>query len=313
MLQDATTAAPVTSARTNIRRDEIFWAYVFLLPWIVGLIVFVLGPMLFSLGLSFTNYSLGRDFVFTGLENWNRAFFKDELFWPSAGRTLLYAAIIVPLGVAGALATAMLLNQGLRFTIGYRTLFFLPHLAPTVAAVYIWLMLLNAKFGLVNEVIWQLSHREGPSWFGDTFWALPAVMLISLWGIIGGNMMLIFLAGLQGIPQELYEVASIDGANTWSRFWNVTLPMISPTLFFNSVLALIGALQVFETAYIGTQGGPAYATWFYGLHIYQTAFQFFELGYASSLAWIFFIALSIFTYIQFRASRNWVYYAGEAR
>ena len=313
MLQEATTAAPATKVRTTLRREEIIWSYVFLLPWLIGLFVFTLGPMLFSLALSFTGYSLGRDFVFTGLENWNRAFFKDELFWPSVGRTVLYAAIIVPVGVAGALLTAMLLNQGLRFTTGYRTLFFLPHLAPTVAAVYIWTWLLNAKYGLVNEIIWNIFHVQGPSWFGDTFWALPAVMLISLWGIIGGNMMLIFLAGLQGIPHELYEVASIDGAGAWARFWNVTLPMISPTLFFNSVLAIIGALQVFETAYIGTQGGPAYATWFYGLHIYQTAFQFFELGYASTLSWIFFIALSIFTYIQFQASRSWVFYAGEGR
>jgi multiple sugar transport system permease protein len=142
---------------------------------------------------------------------------------------------------------------------------------------------------------------------------MPALMMIALWGIIGGNMMVIFLAGLQGIPQELYEVASIDGAGTWAKFWNVTLPMISPTLFFNSVLALIGALQTFETAFIGTQGGPAYATWFYGLHIYRTSFEYFELGYGSTLAWIFFIVLGAFTYLQFRASRSWVYYAGEAR
>jgi multiple sugar transport system permease protein len=154
---------------------------------------------------------------------------------------------------------------------------------------------------------------QGPNYFGDPSWALPALMVIALWGAIGGNMMVIFLAGLQGIPQELYEVAAIDGANSWQRFWAVTIPMISPTLFFNSILACIGAFQTFEIAFIGTQGGPAYATWLYGLHIYRSTFEHFEMGYGSTLAWILFIILSFFTYLQFRGSRSWVYYAGEGR
>src|SRR5687767_9923300 len=214
--------------------------------------------MLFSLVLSFFTYTLGREYSFAGLDNWIRAFTKDELFWPSVTKTILYTIIVVPLSVFGALLTAMLLNQGLRFTTFYRTVFFLPHLAPVVAAVYIWLLLLNGTYGLVNELLWQagvlLSGMgiKGPNWFGDPAWAMPALMAIALWGAIGGNMMVIFLAGLQGIPQELYEVASIDGANAWARFRHVTLPMISPTLFFNSVLACIGAFQSFENAFIGT-------------------------------------------------------------
>ena len=213
----------------------------------------------------------------------------------------------------------MLLNQKLHATTFFRTVFFMPHLTPVVAAIYIWLWLLNPQYGLLNEVIWQIGVHltgtgfKGPGWFGDPNWALPALMAVALWAAIGGNMMVIFLAGLQGIPQELYEAASIDGAQARDRFWHVTLPMISPTLFFNSVLACIAAFQTFEVAFVGTKGGPAYATWLYGLHIYRTSFEFFDMGYGSTLAWILFIALSVFTFLQFRSSRNWVFYAGEGR
>jgi len=297
----------------------MFWAYVFLLPWIIGLTVFILGPILFSLGLSFFSYTLGREYTFIGLDNWIRAFSQDELFWPSILRTFAYTAGVVPLSVFGALCTAMLVNEKLRATTFYRTVFFMPHLTPIVAATFIWLWLLNPQYGLLNEVIWQIgvfltgTGFKGPGWFSDPAWAMPALGAVALWGAIGGNMMVIFLAGLQGIPQELYEAASIDGANRRRRFWHVTLPMISPTLFFNSVLACIAAFQTFEVAFIGTKGGPAYATWLYGLHIYRTSFEFFEMGYGSTLAWILFIVLSAFTFAQFRSSRNWVYYSGEGR
>jgi len=307
------------AARGYLRRDETFWAYVFLAPWIIGLVAFILGPMLFSLVLSFFNYTLGGSYSFAGLDNWIKAFTGDEFFWPTVGRTITYTVMLVPLSVLGALGTAMLLNQGLRFTIAYRTIFFMPHLVPVVAATYIWLWLLNGQFGLVNEVLFQIGYRltgtgfKGPNWFGDTATAMPALVAITVWGAVGGNMMLIFLAGLQGIPHELYEAANIDGAGSWSRFWHVTLPLISPTMFFNSVLACIGAVQAFETAFVGTGGGPAYATWIYGLHIYRTAFDYADMGYGSTLAWILFIVLAVFTYVQFKASKHWVYYAGEER
>ncbi|MCC6626969.1 MAG: sugar ABC transporter permease [Chloroflexi bacterium] len=324
MSEQVATAARPATRNFSFRRTETLWAYAFLSLWLIGLVAFVLGPMLFSLFLSFFNYTLGREFDmagnFIGLGNWVRAFTADEYFWPSLGRTAYYTIMAVPLTVIGALLTAMLLNQGLRGTTAYRTIFFMPHLAPTVAAVYIWLWLLNPSYGLINEVIFQVTYKlngtvgtEGPNWFGDPTWAMPSLVLIALWGAIGGNMMVIFLAGLQGIPPELYEVAAIDGANSWQRFWAVTIPMISPTLFFNSILALIGAFQTFEVAFIGTQGGPAYATWLYGLHIYRQTFEYFEMGYGSTLAWIMFVILSVFTYVQFRASRGWVYYSGEGR
>jgi multiple sugar transport system permease protein len=316
----ATAARPITARGSGkLQREQMFWAYVFLLPWMIGLVVFILGPILFSLGLSFFNYTLGREATFVGLANWTKAFTQDELFWPSLTRTFLYTAIVVPLSVFGALMTAVLLNQRLRATTFYRTVFFMPHLTPIVAATFIWLWLLNPQYGLLDEVIWQIGFHltgtgfKGPGWFSDPNWALPALMLVALWAAIGGNMMVIFLAGLQGIPQELYEAASIDGANTRDRFWHITLPMISPTLFFNGILALIAAFQTFETAFIGTKGGPAYATWLYSLHIYRTSFEFFDMGYASTLAWILFVALSMFTFLQFRSARNWVYYAAEGR
>jgi multiple sugar transport system permease protein len=303
----------------SLRRNDVMWAYIFLAPWIVGLVVFILGPILFSLGLSFYSYTLGREATFIGFDNWIKAFTQDEQFWPSIIRTFAYTAVVVPLSVFGALMTAILLNQKLRATTFYRTVFFMPHLTPIVAATFIWLWLLNPQYGLLNEIIWQIGLHltgtgfKGPGWFGDPAWALPALMLVALWAAIGGNMMVIFLAGLQGIPQELYEVASIDGANARARFWHVTLPMISPTLFFNSVLACIAAFQTFEVAFIGTKGGPAYATWLYSIHIYHTTFDLFDMGYGSTLAWILFIALSMFTILQFRSARSWVYYGGEAR
>jgi multiple sugar transport system permease protein len=319
VLTQAAVAVRPVAARGSLRREEIFWAYVFLLPWIVGLLVFIVGPILYSLGLSFFTYTLGREPSFAGLENWIKAFTKDELFWPTLGRTFLYTAALVPLSVFGALLTAMLLNEKLRATTFYRTVFFMPHLTPVVAAAYIWLWLLNPQYGLLNEIVWQIGVAltgmgiKAPGWFSDPAWALPALMAVALWGAIGGNMMVIFLAGLQGIPQELYEAASIDGGNGRARFWHITLPMVSPTLFFNSVLACIAAFQTFELAFVGTKGGPAYATWIYGLHIYRTSFEFFDMGYGSTLAWILFILLSVFTFIQFRASRSWVYYGGDAR
>jgi multiple sugar transport system permease protein len=315
----AATATRVRSvqARGSLRRQEAIWAYIFLAPWIIGLTVFVLGPIVFSLILSFSNYTLGQSASFIGLDNWVRAFTQDELFWPSLFKTFLYTAVVVPCSVFGALLVAMLLNKGLHATTFYRTVFFMPHLAPVVAAIYIWLWLLNPQYGMLNEIIFQIGYHltgtgwKGPGWFSDPFWAMPALMAVALWAAIGGNMMVIFLAGLQGIPQELYEAASIDGANSPARFWHVTIPMISPTLFFNTVLACIAAFQTFELPFIGTKGGPAYATWLYGLHIYRTSFEFFDMGYGAALAWILFIVLSVFTFLQFRGSRNWVYYAGE--
>lgn len=306
-------ALPARRGASTIARREALFAYIFLAPWIVGFLVFVAGPIIASLILSFTKYNIVNPPEFLGLANFQRALFQDPLFWASLLRTFEYAVLVVPLAVGGALLVALLLNQGLRLTNVYRTVFFLPHLTPVVASIFVWTWLLNPSFGFVNEMLFRLFRIQGPGWFGDETWAIPSLVLVALWGAIGGNLMMIFLAGLQGVPKDLYEVASMDGANAWRRFWSITLPMISPTLFFNSILAVIGALQTFTPAFIATNGGPAYATYFYALNIYNEAFSFSELGYACALAWIFFLVLVTFTYVQFTASRRWVYYAGEVK
>ncbi|MGH2459687.1 MAG: carbohydrate ABC transporter permease [Chloroflexota bacterium] len=297
--------------RSTMARREAVVAYTLLLPWVLGFVFFVAGPIVASLYLSLTTYDIAQPPKFIGVSNFVQALTQDPLFWGSLEKTFIYALVVVPTGVFGALLVAILLNQGLRLTSIYRALFFLPHLTPFVAAVFIWEWLLDPTFGFINNLIFDIAHIQGPGWFSSPDWALPALILIAFWAIIGGDMMLIFLAGLQGVPTELYEVASLDGAGRWRRFWNITMPMISPTMFFNSILAIIGALQTFTTAYVATQGGPSYATYFYALHIYNTAFTYTEMGYASALAWIFFLILIVFTYIQFRASKSWVYYAGE--
>jgi multiple sugar transport system permease protein len=298
--------------RLNHARREALEGYICLAPWALGFLFFIAVPMVWSLGLSFTDSDVLSTPKFVGLANFQRAFFEDDLFWTSLGRTFYYALLVVPLGVIASLLAALLLNQKLKGTNVYRTMYFLPHLTPTVAAALLWVWVLQPEFGLVNYLL-DLIGIQGPAWFGSTEWAIPSLAMIALWNGIGGNRMMIFLAGLQGVPAELVDAAEVDGANSWQRFRHVTLPMISPTVFFNLILGVIGALQVFTTALIATRGGPANATWFYALHIYTNAFQYFSMGYAAALAWIFFLVMFVFTAIQMGASRRWVYYHGEEK
>jgi multiple sugar transport system permease protein len=296
----------------GLRTREALAGYLFLLPWIIGLTCFVAGPMLASAYLSFTKYDIVNTPEWLGLKNFTDIFTRDRLFWPSMLLTFKYALIVVPFSLIGSLLAALALNQGLRGNAWYRTMFFLPHLTPIVAAAVLWGWLFNPDVGPINHMIRTITGSENaPGWFRDPDWAFTGLIIMAMWGAIGGNTMIIFLAGLQGVPQELYEAAAIDGAGAWAKFRNVTLPMLTPTIFFNMVLGIIAALKVFAAAFVATQGGPAYATWFYSLHIYTRAFKYFEMGYASALAWIFFFIMFAFTYIQFRASKRWVYYAGE--
>lgn len=309
-----TSAAVRRPRMSGLRRKEIIAGYLFLTPWIIGFFGFVAGPMIASAVLSFTNYDMVNVGKWVGIKNYSFIFLRDELFWPSLLRTFKYAIVIVPTSLTGSLLAALLLNQGLKGTNVFRTLYFLPHLTPIVASVMLWGWFFDPHMGPLNTVLRALfPTAKLPEWFRSPDWAMPALFIMALWGAIGGNNMLIFLAGLQGVPQELYEAASIDGAGTWSRFIHVTLPMLSPTIFFCLVLGIIGALRVFTTAFIATGGGPAYATYFYALHIYNKAFRYFEMGYASALAWIFFFITLAFTLIQFQTSRHWVFYAGEVR
>jgi multiple sugar transport system permease protein len=291
------------------RAREALWGYLFVLPWLIGLLAFTAGPIVASFALSLSKYDVIRSPELVGPANYLRAFFEDELFWGSLGRTFRYAILAVPLGLAGSLVLAVLLNRGLRGTLVFRTLYFMPHLTPAVAAAILWTWLLHPEVGPVNYLLASVGMGK-PGWFASPQWALPSIVMVSLWTYWGGNNMLIFLAGLQGVPQELYDAAEVDGAGPWTRFRHVTVPLISPTIFFNLILGVIGALKVFSLAFVATQGGPAWATWFYALHIYRWAFEYFEMGYASALAWIFVAILLAFTLVQIRLARRWVYYAG---
>jgi multiple sugar transport system permease protein len=303
--------AGIVGASTPLQAKKALWGYLFLLPWAVGLVVFWLGPILASFAFSFLQYDMMSAPIFVGLDNFKKAFFGDDLFWPSLGRTFQYSLVVVPVGLGGALGLAILLNRGMKGTAFFRTCFFLPSLTPAVALALVWTWLMHPQVGPINTALGYVGIN-GPQWLTDKNWALWSLMIITLWNTFGGNPMLIFLAGLQGVPDTLLDAAEIDGAGRWAKFRNVILPMISPTLLFNLILGIIGALKVFTIAYVATNGGPAYATWFLALHIYNEAFKYFRMGYGSALAWIFVIVLLIFTFIQMQLSKRWVYYAGEA-
>ena len=292
---------------TPLQRREAIEGYLWIAPWLIGFIVFSLGPILASLYLSFTEYSIGGLPEWIGFANFSQAFFNDPLFWPSLGRTAYYAVATVILGVALSLLAALLLNQNLRGRSIFRALYYLPSLTPVVAMAILWQWLLQPQVGMVNYLLYEVGIR-GPGWLTDRAWAIPSLIMVSLWSSIGGGRMIIFLAGLQGVPKELHEAAEIDGANTWQRFTNVTLPLISPVIFFNTILGVIGSFSVFSLAYVATNGGPNYGTWFYMLHLYYNAFSYFQMGYASALAWIFFIIISILSFIQIKLSDRLVYY-----
>lgn len=300
----------LVGAESTFQAKDALQGYLFALPWILGLLIFIGGPMLGSLGLSFTEYSiLGRP-NWVGLDNYARAFTRDDLFYSSLWRTFYFALIFVPTSIVGSLFLALLLNQNLRGRNIFRTIFFVPHLTPEVALAVIWLWLLNPTLGPVNYALDWLGLPESRFLTGrDT--VIPSLAVIAFWATVGGNRMLIFLAGLQTVPSELYEAAEIDGANVFSKFWNITLPMISPVMLFNLILGVIGALNVFNLAFVATQGGPSYGSWFFALHIYQQAFVFSRLGYGSALAWLFALLLLILTLSTLRLSNRWVFYQGD--
>jgi multiple sugar transport system permease protein len=309
-----TTPAKTVSRRRGMsaaRRRDNLYGYLFLTPWLLGFFGLFIGPGLYSLYLSFTKYDVLSTPVFIGVKNYADMFTKDDLFWPSLGRTAYYAIVSVPLSVIGSMFLAMLLNTRLRGITAYRTLFFMPSLVPLVASIVLFKVLLNNDFGVVNSVLRSLGVENPPGWFADQAWAIPSLVLIRLWGSLGGTQMIIFLAGLQGIPTELYDAAAIDGANSWQSTRHVTIPLLTPTIFFNTVLGIIGAMQTFAAAFIATEGGPGFATWFFALHIWKQAFDYFNMGYAAALAWFFALVIVGLTLIQMRLSKRFVFYYGE--
>lgn len=297
----------------SMRTRESISGWLWASPWLLGFFIFTLGPFIASFYLAFTRYSITNVPIWVGLDNFVRALSgKDDLFWSSLSRTLQWAFVMVPISIALSFLAAALLNQKLKGTVVFRTIFFLPSLTPVVALALVWRWLYHAEFGAINYLLY-LAGIQGPRWLSDSSTAMPSLMIAALWASVGGSAMIIFLAGLQGVPQELHEAAEIDGASAFQRLINITLPMMSPTIFFNLVVGIIAALKVFALAFVGTGGGPNYATWFFILHLYQTAFQNFEFGYASALAWIFFVIVVALTYLNVRFSRRWVYYEGEER
>jgi multiple sugar transport system permease protein len=289
------------------RRQDILTAYLCLLPWLVGFVAFVVGPMLFSLGLSFYESDLLTNTYFVGLTNYHDLF-NEVLFWQSIKVTFIYAFTTVPLGTIIALLIASLLNQRLVGLGLWRTIYYLPTVISGVAVSLLWLQIFNPRAGMINNFL-ALFGIQGPSWLYDSTWALPSLILMSVWGV-GANMLL-YLAGLQGIPTQLYEAATIDGANAWQRFRTVTIPMLSPTIFFNVTISLIGAFQFFTQSFVMTKGGPNNATLSMVLFLYRKSFEQIRFGYASAAAWVLFIIIISFTLLFQYLSKHWVYYEGE--
>jgi multiple sugar transport system permease protein len=290
--------------RSSLMRQEAAYGLLFVAPWMLGFLLWILGPMLFSFGLIFMEWRILSPPKFVGLENL-RVLLEDRFVGIAVFNTAYFTFIYVPLNLVVALGLALLVNQQLRGIRAVRTLFYLPSVTPSVAYIALWMWLLNADYGLINLSLRQVGIT-GPRWLGDPDWAKPALILMSLWGF--GTVALVFLAALQGVPDVLYEAASLDGAGRWARFWHVTLPMISPAILFNLVIGLINSFQIFTAAFVATQGGPVNSTLFLVLYLYNAGFQDFQMGYASTLAWLLFLIVLALTGLQFLGSRRWVYY-----
>jgi len=296
--------------RLSLTHKEAVFGYVFILPWIIGFLVLRLGPMIASLFLSFTKYSILSPPEFTGVANFVKMFTDDPSFLDALKVTFTYGIFSIPIGTALSLAIATLLNQKVPGVSVWRTIYYLPSVVSGVAVATLWVWLFHSQFGLINLGL-SLVGIQGPAWLADPDWALAALVIMSFWSIGGG--MVINLAGLQGIPTELYEAASIDGANAWSRFWRVTIPMLSPVLFFNLIMGVIQTFQYFTNAFVMTKGGPGRSTLFYNLYLFQTAFRYYKMGYASALAWVMFLIILVLTLSIFKSSPYWVYYEGLRR
>lgn len=294
----------------SLARQRRIAFYIFLIPWMAGFLLWTVGPMLASLWLSLTTYDAIAPPQFVALQNYVNIV-QSPLTWQSLKATTIYTVGAVGVTVAASLLLATLLNQRLPLLSLWRTIYYLPVVTAGVAVSLLWWWIFQPDYGLINGILWGLFHVRGPGWFFDANWVLPAFIIMAAWGV--GGPMLIYLAAMQGVPTQLHEAASMDGANALRRYWHVTLPMISPAILFNTILSVIGSFQVFTPAYIITNGGPDYASYFYVFNIYENAFVNFRLGDASALAWILFVIVMVCTILLFRTSSLWVYYEGGGR
>lgn len=294
-------------------RQRRLWGWMFLSPWIIGFLAFTIIPMIAALVFSFMDFNLARpdEATFIGLGNYQNLL-EDPLFGVSLMVTLRFAVLALPIGIILPVLLASLMNS--EFLIGkrfFRTFFYMPYIVPIVSAVYIWQGMLGTETGWINRFFAWFLGVEGPRWLDSTAWIYPALVIMGLWGI--GNAYLITLASMQGVPTQLYEAAKVDGAGGIRRFFSITLPMISPVVFFNLILSVIGLMRYFEVPFILKQGTgqPGQATMFYNIHFYKTTFVFLDMGYGSTLAWVLFVITMILTVLLFVTARFWVYYASD--
>lgn len=296
---------------SRLRRREALWFYLFASPWVIGFLVFLLGPMIASIYISMTNWDSFTTPTWVGLANYVRLLTGDPAFWKALWNTCYYAAISVPLGLVIGLWLANLLNKQVRARKVFRTLIYLPTLVPLVATAMIFKMVL-APSGPLNQVLGWVGI-PGPAWLLDGAWVKPALILLSAWGSGGATVLL--LAAMRGIPRELYEAAEVDGAGPVRQFWSVTVPHLTPVIFFNLVMGLIGAFQVFSQVYILTKpvGGPDNASQMMVPMLFNEAFSFYHMGYASAISWLLFLVILGFTLLAFRSARRWVFYETEVR
>jgi len=291
------------------KRNEALWGYLFVSPFILGFIFFMLGPMIFSFIGSFTDYNLTSKMNFIGLANFKRMFFRDDLFWKSLYNTAYFVLFNVPLTTMFSVLLASLLNQRIKGIRLFRTVFYLPSILSGVAVYILWMQLLSPSSGLINTfLVW--FNIEGPAWLFDPNWTKPALILMKIWS--SGGAMLLYLATLQNIPRALYESAELDGAGTWQKFTKVTLPLITPIIFYDVVTSTIGSFQIFQEAYVMTDngtGGPANSLLFYNLHIWNKAFVAFDMGYAMAMSLVLFVIVLVLTFINLKLAPKWVHYS----
>ncbi len=299
-----------TTRSGRLRRRKAIEGYLLIAPWLIGFLAFTAGPLLASLYYSFTDYNVIQPPHWIALGNYVTLFSRDPLFWLSLVNTAYYVFLSVPLSMVCGLAVALMLNQRLPGLAVLRSIYYLPSVMPAVATSVLWLWLLDPNTGIINSVL-RLIGINGPGWLADPNWAKPALVLMSLWGF--GTAMIIYLAGLQNIPGELYEAAMLDGAGPWQTFWSITLPMLSPVILFNLIIGTINSFQVFTAAFVMTGGGPVNATRFYVLYLFNQAFGYFHMGIAAAMAWFLFLIVVLVAYLQFRLIGSRVYYEGSTR
>lgn len=308
MTNTPTPPRPLRQQSGRLARREALTFYLLISPWLLGLLLFVLGPITASLGFSFTRWDMLTPPEPVGLRNYARML-ADRLFWQSLSVTVRYTLMYVPSELIGGLLLALLMNQvSVRGIRTIRTIYYMPSVLSGVAFVVVWMWLFHPEAGLINGALATFGIR-GPRWLVDPNTALTALWIMSLWGL--GRTAVIYLAGLRGIPRELYEAAAMDGADAVRAFRHVTLPMLTPTIFFNLVLSIIATFQTFTSAFVATNGGPLDATLFFVLYLYRKAFQDFQMGYASALAWVLFLIILGLTLLVVRSGQWWVYYEGE--